>query len=163
MKCGLVKPLARDHLSELRRFPAVFDRIVGGVHQKRVTMPVGINLAADRPGGAMDETSPERVAGGTILVSSVDPHPGLNGRLHIVHRFPEGLVNQHFDLGTLVCVTSSTFHTTRVRVVLFLAVSRSHEPGARLWTMATKSSLLTSGAKPRIRAPLPYQTPFWAK
>jgi hypothetical protein len=34
--------------------------------------------------------------------------------------------------GTLVCVTSSTFHATRVRVVLFLAVSRSIEPGARL-------------------------------
>src|SRR5271167_1223793 len=49
--------------------------------------------------------------------------------------------------GTLVCVTSSTFHTTRVRVVLFLAVSRSTEPGARLLTMATKSSLLTSGGQ----------------
>src|ERR1700724_428329 len=101
MKCGLVKPLARDHLTELGCFPAVFDRIVGGVHQKSVTMPVGINLAADRPGGAMDETSPERVAGGTILVSTVYPHPGLNGRLHIAKSFPEGLVNQLFDLGIL--------------------------------------------------------------
>ena len=64
-------------------------------------MPVRINLAADRPGGAMDETSPERVAGGTILISAVNPHPGLNGRLHIVKSFPKGLVNQRFDLGIL--------------------------------------------------------------
>ena len=74
MKRGLVKPFARDHLTELGCFPAVLDRIVGGVHQKGVTMPVGIHLAADRPGGAMDKTSPERVAGGPILVSAVDPH-----------------------------------------------------------------------------------------
>ena len=64
-------------------------------------MPVGINLATDRPGRAMDETSPDRVAGGTIFICSIYPHPGLNGRLHIVHRFPEGLVNQLFDLGIL--------------------------------------------------------------
>ena len=64
-------------------------------------MPVGINLAADRPGRAMDETSPDRVAGGTIFICSVYPHPGLNGRLHVVKSFPEGLVNQLFHLGIL--------------------------------------------------------------
>ena len=44
----------------------------------------GINLAADLPGRAMGETSPERVAGGTFFICSVYPHPGLKGRLHIV-------------------------------------------------------------------------------
>src|SRR3982074_2132483 len=101
MKRGLVKPFARDHLTELGCFPPVLYRVVGRVHQRRVTMPVGINLAADRPGRAMDETSPDRVAGGTIFICSVYPHPGLNGRLHVVKSFPEGLVNQLFHLGIL--------------------------------------------------------------
>jgi hypothetical protein len=57
MKRGLVKSFARDYLTELGCFPAVLDRIVGGVHQKGVTMPVGINLAADRPGGKLPSTS----------------------------------------------------------------------------------------------------------
>ncbi|MGA8656365.1 MAG: relaxase domain-containing protein [Chthoniobacterales bacterium] len=65
--------------------------------------------------------------------------------------------------GTLVWVAWSSFQTIRVRVVLFLAVSRFPEPGVWLLTMATKSSFLTSGAKPRIRAPVPYQRPFSAK
>jgi autotransporter-associated beta strand protein len=75
---------------------------VFGNYTQNAGGPVGINLAADRPGCAMDETSPERVAGGTILVCTVYPHPGLNGRLHIVKSFAEGLVNSFSTSASLV-------------------------------------------------------------
>lgn len=97
MKRGLVKAFAGNDIAKLCRFPAVLDPIVGGIHQKRVTMPVGINLAANRPGRAMDETGKDRVAGGTILLCVVYPYPGLNRGLHIVQSFSERLVNQLFD------------------------------------------------------------------
>src|SRR6516164_2871597 len=112
MKRGLVKAFASNHLAELGCFPAVLEGIVGGIHQKRMTMPVGINLATNRPGRAMDETGPDCVAGGTIFLCLVYPYPGLNSRLHIVKSFPERLVNELFDLGVL---SPRQVHADRLR------------------------------------------------
>jgi hypothetical protein len=60
-------------------------------------MPVGIYPPAYRPGRSMDALCPDRISSYAIVIRSADPHPRLDRSLHIVHGFPERLVNQFLD------------------------------------------------------------------
>src|SRR5580704_13059805 len=61
-------------------------------------MPVRIYAPAHRPGRSMDALCPDRISSYTIVIRSSDPHPRVDRSLHILHGFPERLVNQflHF-------------------------------------------------------------------
>jgi hypothetical protein len=60
-------------------------------------MPVWIYSAAHWPGRSMDALCSDRISSCPIVISSADPHPRLDRNLHIVHCFPERLVNQFLN------------------------------------------------------------------
>jgi len=64
-------------------------------------MPVWIYPPAHRPSRSMDALCPDRISGCTIVIRSADPHPRLDRSLHIVHGFPQRLVNQFLDFRIL--------------------------------------------------------------
>src|SRR5271166_6658353 len=61
-------------------------------------MPVWIYPPAHRPGRSMDARCPDRISSCPIVIRSADPHPRLDRSLHIVHGFPERLVNQFLNI-----------------------------------------------------------------
>src|SRR5271157_1907207 len=62
-----------------------------------MAMPVGICPPAHRPSRSMDALCPYRISSCPIVIRGADPHPRLDRSLHIVHGFPERLVNQFLN------------------------------------------------------------------
>src|SRR5271165_5090906 len=97
MKRRLVKNFIRDNVAQLGGLPTPFRLVVGRVKQQSVAMPVWIYPPAHRPGRSMDALCPDRISSYTIVIRSADPNPRLDRGLHIVHRFPDPLVNQFLN------------------------------------------------------------------
>jgi hypothetical protein len=64
-------------------------------------MPVWIYPPVHRPCRSMDTLCPDRISSYTIVIRSSDSHPRLDRSFHILHGFPERLVNQFLNFRML--------------------------------------------------------------
>jgi hypothetical protein len=64
-------------------------------------MPMWIYSPAHWPGRSMDALCPDRISSCPVVIRSADPHPRLDRSLHIIHGFPERLVNQFLNFRVL--------------------------------------------------------------
>src|SRR5271166_1333348 len=94
MEHCFVLGLVRYGAPELCCFPPAFNIVVGRVHQKAMTMPMGINLPAYRARSSVDKTRENCVPGRPIMISAGGAYPCLYDLFHIIQGLPHRLVHE---------------------------------------------------------------------
>ena len=156
-------------IPELPGLPFLFHVIPSRIEGVAMRVQMRIRNAVDWPRGEMDELRPNHVAGCSIFIRPVFPHPCFNFGFNL----PHGLVHRHFERiqnPLILCELVSDrnrFWTMEIEIVAHRAIAfvplRQPFICPRLFDCHTGnqnqplSPLLTS---PKLSAPMPCQSPL---
>src|SRR5262245_41997995 len=97
MERGLKISFVPHKVLELPSFPAILYRVESSVKSDGVAVKVRIRNAVHGTGSAMDEFTPDHIAGLPILACAVFAHADAHGVLHLAHRFVNRLAEGVHD------------------------------------------------------------------